>query len=213
MARCCGGRALRLSRKCRPGSPACTARCASIPSSTAALRSGRGSCSGSIAAAPAAGSRSGSPPPTARRPSPICANASRRPRSISRCCATSRCSASRSAAIEALTYVVDRGHPQYAGKLSLDQRIHLIRQGHGRSGPQPGIRAGDGCRAGATRLPRCGTACAGGAAEGRGMTRSSRRRRWIPLIGPDDERTLPSPSPPVPRSWLSIASCSRSKKI
>lgn len=39
--------------------------------------------------------------------------------------------------VEALTYVVDRGHPQYAGKLSLDQRLHLIRQGHGRSGPNP----------------------------------------------------------------------------
>ncbi len=39
--------------------------------------------------------------------------------------------------IEALTYVVDRGHPQYAGKLTLDQRVHLIRQGHGRSGPNP----------------------------------------------------------------------------
>jgi cation transport protein ChaC len=39
--------------------------------------------------------------------------------------------------IEALTYVVDRGHAQYAGKLSLDQRLHLIRQGHGRSGPNP----------------------------------------------------------------------------
>ena len=36
--------------------------------------------------------------------------------------------------VEALTYVVDRGHAQYAGKLSLDQRLHLIRQGHGRSG-------------------------------------------------------------------------------
>jgi cation transport protein ChaC len=36
--------------------------------------------------------------------------------------------------VEALTYVVYRGHPQYAGKLSLDQRLHLIRQGHGRSG-------------------------------------------------------------------------------
>ncbi len=36
--------------------------------------------------------------------------------------------------VEALTYVVDRGHAQYAGKLSLDERLHLIRQGHGRSG-------------------------------------------------------------------------------
>ncbi|MET0867660.1 MAG: gamma-glutamylcyclotransferase [Pseudorhodoplanes sp.] len=37
--------------------------------------------------------------------------------------------------VDALTYVVDRGHPQYAGKLSLDERLHLIRQGYGRSGP------------------------------------------------------------------------------
>lgn len=37
--------------------------------------------------------------------------------------------------VAALTYVVDRGHAQYAGKLSLDERLHLIRQGHGRSGP------------------------------------------------------------------------------
>ncbi len=37
--------------------------------------------------------------------------------------------------VEALTYVVDRGHAQYAGKLSVEQRLHLIRQGHGRSGP------------------------------------------------------------------------------
>lgn len=37
--------------------------------------------------------------------------------------------------VEALTYVVDRGHPQYAGKLSLEERLHLIRQGNGRSGP------------------------------------------------------------------------------
>jgi glutathione-specific gamma-glutamylcyclotransferase len=37
--------------------------------------------------------------------------------------------------IEALCYVVDRSHPQYAGKLSLEQQLHHIRQGHGRSGP------------------------------------------------------------------------------
>ena len=30
--------------------------------------------------------------------------------------------------------MVDRGHPQYAGKLTLDQRLHHIRQGHGQSG-------------------------------------------------------------------------------
>ena len=36
--------------------------------------------------------------------------------------------------IPALCYVVDRGHPQYAGRLSLDQQLHHVRQGHGRSG-------------------------------------------------------------------------------
>ncbi len=36
--------------------------------------------------------------------------------------------------VDALCYVVDRGHPQYAGRLSLDEQIHLVRQGHGRSG-------------------------------------------------------------------------------
>jgi cation transport protein ChaC len=35
----------------------------------------------------------------------------------------------------ALVYVVDRSHPQYAGRLNLDQQLHLVRQGHGRSGP------------------------------------------------------------------------------
>lgn len=37
--------------------------------------------------------------------------------------------------VEALIFIVDRGHPQYAGKLTLDQRLHHIRQGHGQSGP------------------------------------------------------------------------------
>jgi cation transport protein ChaC len=37
--------------------------------------------------------------------------------------------------VSALCYVVDRGHPQYAGRLTLDEQLHLIRQGHGRSGP------------------------------------------------------------------------------
>lgn len=36
--------------------------------------------------------------------------------------------------VPALVYMVDRGHPQYAGRLSLDQQLHLVRQGHGRSG-------------------------------------------------------------------------------
>lgn len=37
--------------------------------------------------------------------------------------------------VEALVYMVDRGHEQYAGKLSVARQVHLIRQGHGRSGP------------------------------------------------------------------------------
>lgn len=36
--------------------------------------------------------------------------------------------------VEAWAYVVRPDHPQYAGRLSLDERIALIRQGHGRSG-------------------------------------------------------------------------------
>jgi len=37
--------------------------------------------------------------------------------------------------VQALVYMVDRGHEQYAGRLSVDQQVHLVRQGHGRSGP------------------------------------------------------------------------------
>ena len=36
--------------------------------------------------------------------------------------------------IQALCYVVDRSHPQYAGRLTLDQQMHYVRQGHGKSG-------------------------------------------------------------------------------
>jgi cation transport protein ChaC len=36
--------------------------------------------------------------------------------------------------VSALTYMVDRSHPQYAGRLPLDQQLHLVRQGHGQSG-------------------------------------------------------------------------------
>ena len=37
--------------------------------------------------------------------------------------------------VHALCYVVDRGHRQYAGQLSLADQLHYARQGHGRSGP------------------------------------------------------------------------------
>jgi len=36
--------------------------------------------------------------------------------------------------VSALTYVVDRGHVQYAGRLSLADQIRHVQQGHGRSG-------------------------------------------------------------------------------
>jgi cation transport protein ChaC len=37
-------------------------------------------------------------------------------------------------AVPALCYVVDRAHPQYAGRLSVERQLHLVRQGHGQSG-------------------------------------------------------------------------------
>jgi cation transport protein ChaC len=36
--------------------------------------------------------------------------------------------------VQALCFMVDRGHEQYAGRLSLTAQLHLVRQGHGRSG-------------------------------------------------------------------------------
>lgn len=36
--------------------------------------------------------------------------------------------------VPALVYMVDRGHPQYAGRLDLATQLHLVRQGHGQSG-------------------------------------------------------------------------------
>jgi cation transport protein ChaC len=36
--------------------------------------------------------------------------------------------------VSALCFMVDRGHAQYAGRLTLDQQLHHVRQGHGRSG-------------------------------------------------------------------------------
>jgi cation transport protein ChaC len=36
--------------------------------------------------------------------------------------------------VAALAYVVDRGHVQYAGRLSLTEQLRYVQQGHGRSG-------------------------------------------------------------------------------
>jgi glutathione-specific gamma-glutamylcyclotransferase len=37
--------------------------------------------------------------------------------------------------VQAVCYVVDRSHVQYAGRLPLNEQLHYIRQGHGQSGP------------------------------------------------------------------------------
>lgn len=39
--------------------------------------------------------------------------------------------------VPAVTYVVDRGHPQYAGPLPADELLRLVRQGIGVSGANP----------------------------------------------------------------------------
>src|SRR5580704_1915425 len=36
--------------------------------------------------------------------------------------------------VRAVCYMVDRGHPQYAGRLDLATQLHFVRQGHGQSG-------------------------------------------------------------------------------
>jgi cation transport protein ChaC len=36
--------------------------------------------------------------------------------------------------VQALCYLVDRGHTQYAGRLPLERQLYFVRQGHGRSG-------------------------------------------------------------------------------
>jgi cation transport protein ChaC len=37
--------------------------------------------------------------------------------------------------VKALCYMVDHSHEQYAGRLSVADQVRLVRQGHGRSGP------------------------------------------------------------------------------
>jgi cation transport protein ChaC len=37
--------------------------------------------------------------------------------------------------VRALCYIVDRSHAQYAGRLTLAESLHHVRQGHGSSGP------------------------------------------------------------------------------
>jgi len=37
--------------------------------------------------------------------------------------------------VSALAYIADRGHVQYAGRLTLAEQLHLVRRSHGSSGP------------------------------------------------------------------------------
>ncbi len=39
------------------------------------------------------------------------------------------------ARVQAVTYIVDKNHNQYAGRLPLERQLQLIRQGNGQSGP------------------------------------------------------------------------------
>jgi len=38
------------------------------------------------------------------------------------------------ARVQAVCYMVDRSHPQYAGRLNLTEQLHRVRHGHGKSG-------------------------------------------------------------------------------
>ena len=84
--------------------------------------------------------------------------------------------------VQALCYMVDRSHPQYAGRLTLDQQLHHVRQGHGQSGANRDYVLATVAALETLGYREIGAASAGGAAEGRARARTageqlSRRRR------------------------------------
>ncbi len=100
----------------------------------AARRKSRASCSGSTAAAPAAASCSGWPQKA--RGDVVDYLRSREQtthvyREVMRSVWLENDARER---VSALAYVVDRGHVQYAGRLSLTEQLRFVQQGHGRSG-------------------------------------------------------------------------------
>jgi cation transport protein ChaC len=71
--------------------------------------------------------------------------------------------------VSALVYVTDRGHAQYAGRLTAERQLHLVRQGVGQSGPNDeyviatvAAMEAQGCRD--DRLHRLAQALRGGGA-------------------------------------------------
>ena len=65
-------------------------------------------------------------------PSPISASASRSPTSISRPIGPVRLLDGSGRALRALTFLVDRRHAQYAGGLSLEDQVRIVKSGKGR---------------------------------------------------------------------------------
>ena len=122
-----------FSSECRRGLSGCTARSVSIRSSIAARRSVPAWCSASIAAACAAAS-------------PLRMAGSARTETVAYLRAREQVTtvyletvrrielerAQRQ--VRALCFIVDRSHVQYAGRLTLAECVHHVRQGHGRSG-------------------------------------------------------------------------------
>ena len=100
----------------------------------AARRSGPGWCSGSISAAPAAGVAYRV---AAKQRADVIAYLRGREQVTSVYRETLRSVTlltEPERRVDALVYMIDRGHVQYAGRLDLAQQLHLVRQGHGQSG-------------------------------------------------------------------------------
>ena len=104
------------------------------PSSTAARRRSRVWCSGSTAAAPAAAS----PIVSRRRNATQTIEYLRGREQVTMVYREAWRSvwleSDPKQRVRALCYMVDRGHVQYAGRLTLAEQVRFVRQGHGRSG-------------------------------------------------------------------------------
>ena len=90
--------------------------------------------------------------------------------------------------VPALCYMVDRSHPQYAGRLTLEQQLHHVRQGHGHSGANRDYVIATVTALEAARLSRNRVASVGGAAQGR--ARDARRRGGVTLSARDAAQAL-----------------------